>query len=160
MDQMRKEKEENLIKEQLSKDMIAKRKETGRKYEQELLEKLKKGKKQKVDRKEWGYNYSEDKLKQDEEKAKKLQEEKKSKDRMSENKVKKDNNFSNLPEEKLKKIKELINKNKAANKDKLGQTQNLDSLLSKVKGKKDAKPPKHSSPKKTNEFNLTKNENS
>lgn len=76
---------------------------------------------------------------------------------MTENKTKvKDNNFSNLPENKYKKVENLL-KNKAANKDKFGKTQNLENMLSKIKNKdnkenidknKNFKPPK---PKRENE---------
>jgi len=141
---MRKEKEENLLKEKQNKEMIQKKYETGKKYEQELLEKLKNApKKAKSNRKDWGQNNADALM---EEKLKKIDEEKKSKEKNKEKKGIKEN-FTNLPQEKFEKVKkEKLNDfigRKLVNK--LGQTQNLEHLLSKKdkKTKDDLnKPPK------------------
>lgn len=152
IDNIKREKEENLMKEKHNKEMIQKKYETGKKYEQELLEKLKKAPKAKTNRKDWGSNNADVLM---EERLKKINEDKKSKDQFKDsNKKGVKENFTNLPQDKFNQVKEL-GKIKSSNK--FNQTQNLDNLLNKkdkkLKDDQNQKPPK---PKRDMETHLIK----
>lgn len=110
---------------------------------------MKKAPKSKTNRKDWGSNNTDALM---EEKLKKINDEKKSKEVKDHKKGIKEN-FTNLPQEKFNQIKEC-GKNKIANK--LGQTQNLEHLLSKKDKKLKDEPSKPPKPKRDVETMLIK----